>query len=226
MTILYIQRDSIKPSYSKIHLQCDAKISKKCIGTWSSHHVSYSENKSFHQCHNCIRAKYASKAGKIGGKKAVESGQIKQFILAASTPEVRRKVEQTHLKRYGAKNPAQCPEIFAKMQRSNWRSQILKHWRTGVELTCTASYEVAFVNWCNKHQIDFDWQIPHRMPDGCVYNIDAFIKDGEFANTWIEIKGWFPESRQHKWKWFLSEHSNSQLWNQQRLQELGILRRN
>jgi len=100
---------------------------------------------------------------------------------------------------------------------------VLKHWKTLDELVCEASYEVAFVNWCNHNQIDFDWQIPQKMPDGRVYFVDAFIKSGEFSDLWIEIKGYMTPTALEKWLWFSNNHSNSQLWLKERLVQLGIL---
>jgi hypothetical protein len=138
-------------------------------------------------------------------------------------PEYQSKVHQTLLKRYGVEHALQDPAFFIKAQKNKTKKQVINHWKTGSDLTCTGSYEVAFVNWCNQNKIDFDWQIQHKMPDGRVYIIDALIKDGEFANTWIEIKGWLTEKSKQKWEWFHSTHVNSQLWNKQRLSELKIL---
>lgn len=97
------------------------------------------------------------------------------------------------------------------------------HWKTGQEIICIGSYERLFVEWCNKNQIDFDWQIPHKMPDGRTYIIDAFIKSGEFANTWVEVKGYMFKIAKEKWNWFSSLHSNSQLWTKPILKKNGIL---
>lgn len=101
--------------------------------------------------------------------------------------------------------------------------EIIEHWKTGEKLACTAQYEIQFVNWCNENQIDFDWQIPHKMPNGKTYIVDAYIKSGEFANTWIEIKGTFLQQLcRDKWNWFQSVHSNSQLWTKNELKNVGI----
>lgn len=102
------------------------------------------------------------------------------------------------------------------------------HWKTGETLCCTGSYEVAFVDWCNVRRIDFDWQVPFIMPNGKHrYYVDAYIKDGEFVDTWIEIKGtWMrkgAEVSKAKWEWFHSAYPNSQIWFRERLLELGIL---
>lgn len=62
------------------------------------------------------------------------------------------------------------------------------------------------------------------MPDERKYIIDAFIKTGEFASTWIEIKGYLAGIGKEKWEWFHASHeNNSQLWNLPMLTKLGIL---
>lgn len=114
-----------------------------------------------------------------------------------------------------------------KMLRNSKLTTIIKHWKTNEELMCTGSYEVAFVNWCNKNQIDFCWQIPHKMPDNKTFYVDAYIKSGKFANTWIEIKGtWCRDSgmvSKKKWEWFHEKFSNSLLWMKKDLQNLNII---
>lgn len=140
------------------------------------------------------------------------------------SPKFKAKSKQTCLNRYGVENPLQNIEIFKKVQRSRRNTQLLQHWKTNENLICTASYEYAFVVWCNLNQIDFDWQIPHKMPDGRTYIIDAFIKTGSFAGNWIEIKGWKNKNSIKKWIWFHQENpNNSQLWDKQKLEELKIL---
>jgi hypothetical protein len=139
------------------------------------------------------------------------------------------KTRATCLKKYGVEWVSQCPEIFHKSRKWRTKTALIRHWKTGKELICTASYEVAFVNWANFNQIDFDWQIPITTqlltPSGrkSIYFVDVFIKDGEFANTWIEIKGWFSPIGKRKWEWFHETYPNSQLWTYDRLVALGIL---
>ncbi len=113
--------------------------------------------------------------------------------------------------------------VYSKAKRSMRCSTILQHWLTGADLVCVGSYETAFVEWCNVKQIDFDWQIPHKMPDERTYIIDAFIKTGEYAGTWVEIKGYMSNVGREKWEWFRdAHHMNSQLWTRERLVQLGI----
>ena len=56
------------------------------------------------------------------------------------------------------------------------------------------------------------------------YIIDAFIKDGEFANKWIEIKGYMSVIGFEKWSWFHNKFpENSLLWTKDKLQQVGVL---
>ena len=130
----------------------------------------------------------------------------------------------TWIKKYGVDNPFKSDEVQMRCIEKCHHSQRILHWKTQRSLVCTASYEVAFVNWCNKNCIDFDWQIVHVMPNGKKYRIDAFIKDGEFADNWIEIKGYFHGDAREKWEWFHNEHpDDSQLWTETMLKKIGIL---
>lgn len=116
--------------------------------------------------------------------------------------------------------------VYSKARRTMRHAVVKQHWLTGIELVCVGSYEIAFVEWCNVNHIDFDWQIPHRMPDGRTYIVDALIKTGEYAGIWIEIKGYMSTVGFQKWEWFHTVHPlTSQLWTQKRLEELGIIKR-
>lgn len=145
----------------------------------------------------------------------------------AQSKVIYSKVVSTNIERYGTPNPMQNAEVHARNKSTQKRSTYIKHWSTDQRLLCTAGYEVAFVNWCNFHRIDFDWQVPYKMPDGHVYFVDAFIKTGEFAGTWIEIKGfWYRKSEpvsRAKWELFRSMEPKSLLWTREELLELGIL---
>jgi hypothetical protein len=112
--------------------------------------------------------------------------------------------------------------------KNSKKTIIVQHWKTGKELSCTGSYEVAFVKWCNHNKIDFDWQIPKITPDNRTYFVDAYIKNGQHVNKWIEIKGTWNRKNGHvgkrKWEWFHSMNKgNSELWTREKLIELGIL---
>jgi hypothetical protein len=115
-------------------------------------------------------------------------------------------------------------EIYSKARKAMRTSKILFHWKTNRELVCTGSYETCFVEWCNQNQYDFDWQIPHVMPDGRRYIIDAKVHDGPLSGFWIEIKGYMSKIGKEKWDWFHDNNmENSKLLMQDDLKNLGIL---
>ena len=139
--------------------------------------------------------------------------------------EIRNKSKITNQEKYGVDWAIQNPIVFEKFQNSSTKRFQIEHWKTHKILTCTANYELAFVNWCNFYQIDFDWQIRHKIDDSSKYYfIDAYIKDGQFANTWVEIKGSFRgKVSKEKWEWFHQKFPNSELWNFKKLETLNIL---
>lgn len=108
----------------------------------------------------------------------------------------------------------------------------IEHWRTLQQCQIQSGYEHAVLTWLNANQIDFDWQIPFETPfvdsRGIkrVYIIDLFIKSGKFTDTYVEIKGTWNTSAgkigKQKWKWFHETHSNSLLWYEKDMIELGI----
>lgn len=145
---------------------------------------------------------------------------------------VRNKIKLTCLERYGVENPSQNSEIFKKTQRTKKQTKCLKHWKTGSEIICRGSYEIAVVNWLNLNQIDYDWQISFRIPDDInlnasirnkVYNVDCLIY-GKEQNTYVEIKGyWMQQISKLKWEWFHETHPNSELWTYDVLKNKEIL---
>jgi len=40
---------------------------------------------------------------------------------------------------------------------------------------------------------------------------------------WIEIKGYFRKDAKKKWNWFHKEYPNSELWDKNKLKEMGLL---
>lgn len=119
---------------------------------------------------------------------------------------------------------ARDSKVYSKGKSKMRNSKILIHWKTFESLICVGSYESAFVEWCNINKIDFDWQIAHKMPDGRTYIVDAFIKTGQYAGKWIEIKGYMYKIGKLKWEWFNSLNPDSSLlWTKPVLQELKII---
>ncbi len=62
---------------------------------------------------------------------------------------------------------------------------------------------------------------------GRTHHVDAYVKSGEFVNTYIEIKGTFKRKNGHigkaKWEWFHEVNKNSQLWTKDVLKKNGIM---
>lgn len=130
----------------------------------------------------------------------------------------------TSIRHFGTNHPSQNKEIHLKMNKTSTKRYVKKYWKTNEDFVCQGSYEAAFLDWINMFQYEIEWQIPFTMPNQRVYFVDAFIKTGPYANTWIEIKGFFRGDAKEKWDWFHSKHlNNSQLWTKKELREIGIL---
>jgi len=148
-------------------------------------------------------------------------------VLNGSTHPQRglAKRKNTWLQIYGVDNPFKSKEVQDKVGLSLNKTWFVPHWRTQEALPCVSSYEYAFVNWCNHHQYDFDWQIWHTLSDGKNYRVDAFVKDGPLANAWVEIKGYLREDFKQKWELFKRSVDKALLLDRSTLIELHILTR-
>lgn len=227
-------------SHELFHLKCDV-----CEKQWKKRGAKSRLLKALHICSNECKKEANKRGGAIDVSRSKTCMQRYGTIIPSNLPEFRERQYKTMIERYGVEFPMQMQSVqdamktgcmkkfgvnyplenanvFMKAQRSRSTRVVYFHWKTQQELITIGSYERAFIQWCNANQIDFDWQIPHKMPNGRVYIIDAFIKSGEFANTWIEIKGWLTETGKRKWEWFHSENLNSQLWTLDVLKQLGI----
>lgn len=132
------------------------------------------------------------------------------------------KVKKTNLERYGVEFVSQNKDIALKSARNQNNSAILYHWKTAEELICVGSFEQSVIEKLNKDKQDFDWQVPFDMPDGRKYFCDLFLKN---ENLFVEIKGYKREKNMKKWFWFHGEYPNSELWDKEKLKELGIWKR-
>lgn len=127
---------------------------------------------------------------------------------------------QTCIKKYGVPHASMNEEVFKKIKKSSKKTKVIKHWKTNEELYCTASYEIAVVNFLNKYKIDFDWQIKFQLDCG-IYYCDLFLKE---ENTYIEIKGYFrQEISRKKWEEFHNKFINSELWSYKELKSMTII---
>lgn len=136
--------------------------------------------------------------------------------------EFLEKSQKTCELHWGEKYPAQNSEIALKTARKQTNRTILHHWKTQKEIVCVCSYEVAVVEWLNETKQEFDWQIRFCMPNGKKYFCDLYFMD---KNLYAEVKGHFRKDAREKWEWFHKEYPNSELWDRQKLKELGLLKR-
>lgn len=131
------------------------------------------------------------------------------------------KAEDTNLLKYGVRNVSQNPEISLRAAKSMNYSVVLVHWFSCEEIICVGSYEKEIVEYFNKNQIDYLWQVQtFTMPDGKTYRPDIYLPE---QDLWIEIKGYFRDDAEEKWNWFHKEHPNSELWNENKLKAMTIL---
>ena len=131
------------------------------------------------------------------------------------------KSEKTCLQRYGVKNASQDPVKALKAAKKTNEKYIRKHWKTGEELVCQASWEPKVVEYLNAHSIDFLWQPKvFQLPNGQTYRPDLFLIN---ENKWIEIKGLMRPKSQIKWDLFKIQFPTAELWNKNKLKELNIL---
>jgi len=112
-------------------------------------------------------------------------------------------------------------EVALKNAKAQRNSGIIKHWKTNEDCVWVGSYERKTLEYLNKNQIDYKWQPKvFKMPNGKTYRPDLYlIKE----DRWVEIKGFMRETSNLKWTWFHKEYTNSELWDKNKLKELGIL---
>lgn len=142
----------------------------------------------------------------------------KQFPLQSE--EIKNKAKKTLLERYGVEFSHQNREILTKALKSQNISTSLFHWKTNKEIVCTGSYEKSVVEYFNKHKIDFQSQLMFRLPNGKRYFVDFYLPE---KDLYIEVKGYFRKDALEKWNWFHENYPNSELWNKDKLKELGVL---
>lgn len=130
---------------------------------------------------------------------------------------VQDKVAKTMKRKYGARYSMQNRDIALKAAKNTAYGHVCTHWKTGEEIVCRGSWEVAVVDYFNYNCINFVWQIAHTMPSGCVYIVDLYLPD---RDLYVEIKGRFMDDAQEKWKWFHKNYTNSEIWRRNELLQL------
>lgn len=145
------------------------------------------------------------------------------FEFALQSPVVQQKKAKTNRERFGCDHAAQNNEVMEKCAKNSNKTIIKRHWLTNKELKCTASYECAVVDWLNLHKKNYEWQPKpsFNLSTGRKYFIDLYLSD---EDLWVEIKGVFRGESLEKWTEFHTFiHQNSELWDKEKLKELGIL---
>lgn len=166
--------------------------------------------------------KYFNCKCECGTKKTVRSDSLTDGSVKSCGCFSQEFSKKTCIKKYGVDHPSKGIEVARKMAKDQNNSCILCHWKTGEGVVCVASYEKRVVRHLNKNKINFRWQSRvFIMPDGkTTYRPDLYLFS---TKTWIEIKGYFRKDAEKKWKWFHRTHKNSELWNKEKLEKLGIL---
>lgn len=125
------------------------------------------------------------------------------------------------LVRFGVPHHMQDDAQFKKFLRSSRRRFYVKHWQTRERLICIGTWERDVVRKLNKDRVHYLWQPKtFRLPNGKTYRPDLLLVT---SGTWVEIKSWWRDAAKEKWEWFHGAYPNSELWDRERLHEMGIL---
>lgn len=108
------------------------------------------------------------------------------------------------------------PELILKRQKAASDNYSVIHWKTQQTLQCRGFWEKSVVEWLNANQIDFEWQIPFKLPDGRTYIIDFWDKT---RNIYVEIKGWWRDDAKAKFELFKQTNPTLkvEVWGQKEL---------
>jgi hypothetical protein len=140
---------------------------------------------------------------------------------------IRDKAGATCMARYGVGNPSQNHSIGLRQARAVNSCAVLRHWYSNEDVVCVGSYERLVVEYLNSNRIDYLWQVqtfalpPDMNGNMVTYRPDLYLPD---QNIWVEIKGFFRDDALEKWRWFHATYPNSELWNKQHLQSMGLLK--
>lgn len=118
-----------------------------------------------------------------------------------------------------ARTPEQIHERCLKGAKTMNKMGVRFHWKTEQELVCRGSWEPKVIDYLNNNKIDFDWQIPIRLENGKLFIIDLYLTD---QDMWVEIKGYARKAFLEKWQFFTQMYANHEIWNKQKLIDLGI----
>ncbi len=141
------------------------------------------------------------------------------FVGYGCYERAKEKRKQTCLERYGVEHVMLKREFLVKSKQSARKTCKFTHWKTGDQLFCCGGYEKQVVEYLNANKIDFDWQVAFNLSCGTYY-CDLYLKD---KDLYVEIKGWWRQQiSKDKWDEFHLLYPNSELWDRNRMRELGF----
>lgn len=133
---------------------------------------------------------------------------------------IKAKAEQTLLNKYGVTNPSQYREFHEKAAVSMNNAYAVPHWKTGEVINCVGKYEARVIDYLNSNKIDYIWKpLVFICSSGSRYFIDMYLPE---TDVYVEIKGRFFPDAKVKWEEFQKAYPNSELWNKDKLKQLGI----
>lgn len=226
LTVDEIREQLLKRNIKLLEIQPNVKINSKQKLPVECLRCGFSDLNSWYPSYNAImRQKYSCP---VCSQKYKQETNLKKYGVRFSSQnsQIRQKVRETNLFRFGFDTPCKNPEIAAKAARNNAQITYKFHWKTNDKILCQGTYEIAIVDWLNETKQEYRWQrihfSPFQMPNSKTYIPDLYLP---VQNLWIEIKGYFRKDAQEKWNWFHKEYPNSELWGQEKLKELGVWKR-
>lgn len=133
----------------------------------------------------------------------------------------KEKFKQTCLGRFGADNPTKNKEVRLRAAISANKARPVVYWETG-ELFELEGWEDLVAQFWNVKKIKYIPQ-PKTFTLGELktYTPDFYLPD---QDLWVEVKGrWYDYESKQKWEKFHQLFPNSELWNESKLKQLGIL---
>ncbi|MEK6884518.1 MAG: hypothetical protein AABY22_33105 [Nanoarchaeota archaeon] len=140
--------------------------------------------------------------------------------------DIQEKTKNTNRVKYGVDYPTQNKEIRLKAAKSANKTTPIINWKTG-EIIYMLGWEPKVAEYFNENKINYIYEpktfnIDLLTKTGCIatYTPDFYLPD---KDLYIEVKGRKYKKNMVKWQKFLKVYHNSQLWDEKKLKELGIL---
>lgn len=210
---------AIKPETYK-STQKKAIFVDKEFGEWSAAVYSVVSNKRMHPKRGRInQAESFKKLDQKAIREKVRKTNLERYGIDCALRDKERK-KTGMIKRYGVEHPMQHLETQQKAAKNSNNTYLMLHWKTGEELACKGTWERDAVSYLNKNKANYRWQPKFfDLPNGKRYLPDLLLED---SNIWVEIKGRWLNGAREKWDLFVADNPNSELWDKNKLHELGI----